>query len=68
MIGSGCFSAPTGEIVECRDVSSFINSRGQILVVPAFGEPNHLILIASDRSSASLVDHKKNAVDTTEFA
>jgi hypothetical protein len=50
MFGSGGFSAPTGQEEEGYDVSSFINGRGELRVVPAFGAPNRLILRASDRS------------------
>jgi hypothetical protein len=49
-------------------VSSFINSRGEFRVGLASGETNRLILRASDRSLASLVDLDEGAVDKTEFA
>jgi hypothetical protein len=49
-------------------VSSFINGRGEFRVGLASGETNRLILRASDRSLASLVDLDEGAVDKTEFA
>ncbi len=68
MFGSGGFSGQTREQEESYDVSSFINGLDDLRVVFAFGEPNRLILRASSRFSARLMDLDKSAVDITEFA
>ncbi len=53
---------------ESHDGSFFINGRGELRVVPDFGEASRLILRASDPSVASLVDVDGSAVDKPEFA
>ncbi len=44
MFGRGDFSALTGEEEDGHDETSFINGRGNPRLVPAFGQPNRLIL------------------------
>jgi hypothetical protein len=66
IFGSGGCGALTGEKEEGHDLSSFINGHGELRVVPAFGESHRVILRASDRFLASLVDLDEGAVDRTE--
>jgi len=61
----GGFRARNREEEEGHDVSSFINGQGQLRVGPALGEPHCLILRASDRPLASLVNLDEGAVDET---
>ncbi len=48
-------------------MSSFINGRGGLRVVAAFGEHNCLIPRFSDRTLASLVDPDAGAVDKPDL-
>jgi len=68
LFGTCRFRTLTGEEEEGHDVSLFINGRGELRVVTAFGKPNCLILRASDRPLASLMDLDEGAVDETQFA
>ncbi len=49
-------------------MSAFINGRGKLGVVPAFDEPNGLILKSSDGTLASLVDLIESTVDEALLA
>lgn len=60
-------SALTGEEEESHDVTSFMIALGELRVMPAFGEPNRLSLIAFDCSLASLVDFYEGVVEKPCF-
>ncbi len=67
MFGCGYLSALTGEEEESHDVSSFINGRDELGVVPAFGVTNGLILRSSDGFLAGLMDLDEGAVDKAQL-
>jgi hypothetical protein len=67
LFGCGYLTTLTGKKEEGHDVSSFINGRGGLRVVAAFGEHNGLIPRFSDRTLASLVDADAGTVDEPDL-
>jgi hypothetical protein len=65
----GCrFGALAGEEEQSNHASPFINCRGELGIVPAFGKPNGLSLRSSDGTLAGLVDFDEGAVHRAEAA
>ncbi len=68
LFGYCCLSAPTGNEEKSHDVSTFINGRSELRVMPTFTESNGLILKFSDGILTGLLDLDDGAVDNAKLA